>query len=165
MPLDPNAVTGASAEALVMTRLLSFSVNVARPVIDSDRIDLIAFNVDHAQVGLAPVQVKGSAGQRYQFRRDLFDTPGISFVLVWYALAETPRFFVFGCLADVEAALGDSVHSPSWLNDGSYSMTPRGAPAILPQERIRLMIPHEDRWDRILNKIGIAAPIPAIAVP
>lgn len=165
MPLDPNAVTEASAEALVTTRLLSFSVNVARPAIDSDRIDLIAFNVDDAQVALAPVQVKGSTGQRYQFRRDLFDTPEISLVLVWYAMTATPRFFVFGCLADVEAALGGSVGSPSWLNDGSYSMTPRGDPARLPQERIRLMTPHENRWDRILNKIGVAVPIPAVAGP
>ncbi|WP_428492140.1 hypothetical protein [Rhodopila sp.] len=119
------ALIGKAGELLVAAELMRRGVEVAYPASDVG-VDLLAYRLEHGQKSagyFVPIQVKSRSASGYQFFRRWFDqVPGLVLVHVWFA-ATTPEFYVFGNLADVEAALDTHARSPSWLEQGNYSVT------------------------------------------
>jgi hypothetical protein len=143
MSAHTSALTGKAGELLVAGELLRRSVDVAVPAYDKG-IDLLAYR-EHDLTKMVPIQVKARASTGYNFQRSWFRYKGLVLIHVW-RLQETPEFYVFASLDEVEDALGPAhCKSKSWAVDGGYNVTDPGAGAV------GRMQPHRDRWDRILK--------------
>lgn len=119
-----SANVGAAGEALVVARLLSLGVDVARPYSDNG-VDLIAFSGD-AFGRAVPIQVKTASAARVHFEKSWFAIPRLVLVYVW--LLDRTRFFVFDGVDDVETFLAGSTETTSWLRDGRWAITRLGQP-------------------------------------
>jgi hypothetical protein len=139
------ALVGKAGEALVAAELLRRHIDVAYPAHDGG-VDLIAYR-GHDFGRVVPIQVKTRTSTCYEFQRDWFRIPGLALVQVWN-VTETPEFYIFGGLGDVEAALGDHCASSSWRDKGAYNVT---TPAYPDLER---MSPHRAQWSRIIAQFG-----------
>ena len=139
------ALIGKAGETLVAAELMRRGVHVAHPAYDGG-IDLLAYR-EQSLTHVIPIQVKARSGSGYNFQRSWFDIDGLILVQVWYVKTD-PQFYVFNALDQVEEALGP-VHStsPSWANDGRYSVTEPGPEIIERMQR------HRDQWSRITDRL------------
>ena len=145
------ALIGKAGEALAAAELMRRGVVVAVPAYDRG-IDFLAYRADHFDlpIRVVPVQVKARSGSAYTFQKSWFSIGGIALVQIWNEYS-TPEFYVFSTLAEMEDALGEHAKSDSWLKDGGYSAT-------TPSKRdLALMVPHRNRWDRILRQLDTIA--------
>jgi hypothetical protein len=142
------ALIGKAGELLVAAELMRRGVEVAHPHSDIG-VDLIAYRLQAQSTlptTLAAIQVKSASGVAYNFhKRWLLKAPVL--VLAW-RVATTPEFYVFSAIDQIEAALGKTYSaSSSWINDGRYTVT---KPSV---EVLGRMVPHRDRWDRIISQL------------
>jgi hypothetical protein len=115
------ALVGKAGEALVAGGLLRRHIDVAHPAHDGG-IDLLAYR-SHDLTHVIPIQVKTRTSTCYEFQKDWFRIPGLVLIQVRY-VGETPEFYIFGGIDDVESALGPQhVASPSWTDRGMYNVT------------------------------------------
>jgi hypothetical protein len=140
-----SALVGKAGEMLVSAELMRRGIEVASPASDVG-VDLLAYRLETGQrtaSRFVPIQVKARSGTGYNFQRSWFHrAPGLVLVQVWHVVT-VPEFYVFSDIADVEEALGMHAQSPSWTDNGGYSVTD-------PSRRQReMMQPHRDRWERI----------------
>lgn len=140
------ALIGKAGEAIVAAELMRRGVSIAYPAYDGG-IDLLAYREDDPGRTI-PVQVKARSGSGYNFQRDWFKIPDIALVHVWNTMGtRIPECFIFSTLAQVEDALGQHVHSVSWVQKGGYNVTDPG------KSDMALMEPHRDQWARIIDKL------------
>jgi hypothetical protein len=145
------ALIGKAGEALATAELMRRGVVVAAPAYDRG-IDFLAYRADHFDlpIRVVPVQVKARSGTVYNFKKSWFSIGAIALVQIWNAYTN-PEFYVFSTLAEMEEALGEHAKSDSWVKDGGFSAT---APS---KSDLALMVPHRDRWDRILRQLNTIA--------
>ena len=152
-PAINPALIGKAGEMLVAAELMRRGVEVAYPASDVG-VDLLAYQLDRGQAvagKFVPIQVKARSATGYAFFKSWFErAPGVVLVHVWH-VAETPEFYIFRDLQDVEAALDSHAKSASWREKGGYSQTNPTARHLV------LMEPHRNRWNRITDYL--AAPI------
>ena len=145
------ALIGKAGEMLVAAELMRRGVEVAVPVVDIG-VDLLAYRLDGAHgvpTRLVPIQVKAYSGTGYHFQRRWFErAPGVVLVSVWHT-ATTPEFYVLESVARVEEVLGRHAQSPSWTDQGVYTVT-NGAKG---DRNWTSMQPHADRWERIIGQL------------
>jgi hypothetical protein len=120
---DMSALVGKAGEALVAAELMRRGVNVAYPAYDGG-IDLLAYReLDFSRV--VPIQIKTRSSTCYNFQRSWFRIKGLVLVQVWHT-SNTPEFYIFVNLGDVEDALGAHCLSESWRVKGGYNVTDPG---------------------------------------
>jgi hypothetical protein len=68
-------------------------------------------------------------------------------VWVWY-VTEKPRYFVFSSCKQVERFLRTGARSATWLSNKQYNVS-------RPTRRLSDLAEHEDRWDRVMEKLGV----------
>ena len=144
--INPSLI-GKAGEMLVAAELMRRGVEVAYPASDVG-VDLLAYRLERGQAvagKFVPIQVKARSGTGYAFLKSWFKrAPGVVLVQVWH-VAETPEFYIFRNLTDVEAALDTHAASESWRTKGGYSIT---NPT---QRHLELMNAHCGRWERITD--------------
>jgi hypothetical protein len=141
-----SGLVGKAGEALVSGELLRRGVHVGYPAYDGG-IDLLAYSELNFKT-VVPIQVKTRADCGYNFQKAWFKIAGLVLVQVWFVTSDTPHFYIFRNLLDVEDALGP-VHSKSksWVENGGYSVTDPG------KDILNRMQAHRDRWERILDQL------------
>ena len=145
-----SALIGRAGELLVAAELMRRGIEIAHPASDVG-VDLLAYRLDLGQRTarkFVPIQVKSFSGGGYRFLKSWFDrAPDLALVLA-NNLATAPQCFVFGGIADIEEAIGDHALTPSWVQRGVWSATEPSGPDA------RLLLPHRDRWERIIDQIN-----------
>jgi hypothetical protein len=145
MTAHEAALVGKAGEAAVAAELLRRHIDVAYPAHDAG-VDLIAYR-EHKLSQVVPIQVKARTTTCFEFQKDWFRIDGLVLVQVWH-LTTVPEFYIFGCLADVEDALGEPHrYSQSWLVKEAYTVT---SPT---HDHLERMQAHRDRWDRIKDRL------------
>jgi hypothetical protein len=146
--IDP-ALIGKSGELLVAAELMRRGVEVAYPASDVG-IDLLAYRLVRGKIAankFVPIQVKTRSASGYFFQKDWFDrAPGLVLVHVWW-VSETPEFYVFQNLEEVEEALGSHAKTGSWQAKGGYSVTEAT------KRHDELMRRHKNKWKRIIDQL------------
>ncbi len=134
-----SANVGAAAEALVCSRLLMLGLDVARPLADNG-VDFWVSAPDGRE--FVPLQVKSASTERILFKREWFQKAVPDLVLA-FAFLSTGQVFVFDGIGEVEAFLGASTATPSWLEKGEWAINTLG-----PTHRRRLA-PFNEAWGKI----------------
>lgn len=145
-----TASVGAAGEALVAAMLLSLGMEAAKPFSDKG-VDLLAFSATSFHT-MVPIQVKTASSPQITVERAWFKVPGLVLVYVWLNKG-TGRYFVFDGLADVEAFLGNSAKTKSWIEDGRWSLSS----THLGPTQIERLKAFEDRWEKVANRLRGAA--------
>ena len=143
-----SANVGAAGEALVVARLLSKGVEVARPFSDNG-VDLVAYTAGNFGRAV-PIQVKTSSSPRIEMQRKWFQVPGIVLVYVWL-INPVARCFVFDGLTDADAVLADSANTSSWQDQGRYVISRPG------DMHIERMQQFEEAWTKITARLELSS--------
>ena len=134
---------------LVATELMRRGIDVAYPESDYG-IDIIVFRRNHdgnLANQFVPIQVKARSHSGYSFQKSWFGKAvNLVLVQVWW-ISENPEFYIFSNLSQVEDALGDHAHSPSWTKKGGYSVTEAT------KRHDTRMNRHRDKWERIIDQL------------
>jgi hypothetical protein len=148
MTAHEAALVGKAGEALVAAELLRQHIDVAYPAHDGG-VDLLAYR-GHGLNRVVPVQVKARTSTCFEFQKDWFRIEGLVLVQVWY-VTQTPEFYIFGRLEDVEEVLGTThTSTQSWIEKGGYNVTNPS------RDHIERMQVHRNRWDRIIDRLNLA---------
>ena len=145
------SLVGKSGELLVAAELMRKGVEVAIPASDVG-VDLLAYRLragEKTAGKFVPVQVKTYSGTGYRFLKSWFEgAPGLALVSVWHVV-DTPQFYIFASRDEVEEALGNHVHAPSWTGPrGIWTETEANSAAVTRMQA------HRDRWERIIDQLG-----------
>lgn len=138
--------------AALTTALIRRGFEVAHPMRDRG-IDLIIFSDLPGQPFSAiPVQVKAHTGAALMVERKYEKFKGLVHAVVWEAVSERPRYFLFDHEEAVSLVPETSREKEIWARaDGHWTWT--DAPKNL-QERIAKF---ENRWDWLRARLNIAA--------